>query len=233
MPDWPLIACWRWPDALVSPQSKRGYPFGVRLRRTADTGETATELSPANEVEVQESPHKGRPTPKRRDTAPKRQPVSAPRTNKEASQWRKQQVTRAKPNSVTGGPKLTNAELRAARMRGDEDALPRKDRGPSRRFARDWVDTHRMGTNFLLVLIPLYIVAIALPILSAAVFALLLVFIAESAFTAYRIRKALIARSGSTKETTLGLTFYVLGRAYLPRRMRIPKPHLGIGDPID
>ena len=134
---------------------------------------------------------------------------------------------------MTGGPKLTNAELRAARLRGDEDALPRKDRGPSRRFARDWVDTHRLATNFLLVLIPLYIVAIAIPKLSIAVFALLLAFIAESAFAATRIRKALVARFGSTKETTLGLTLYVLGRAYLPRRMRIPKPRYSVGDTID
>ncbi len=212
----------------------RGYPFGVRLRRTADTGtESDSELDTDTEVSVQERPTKGRPTPKRRDTSPKRQPVSAPKTNKEATQWRKQQVTRAKPNSVTGGPKQSNAELRAARLRGDEDALPRKDRGPGRRFARDWVDTHRMATNFLLLLLPLYIIAIAIPKLSVAVFALLLLFIAESAFAAYRIRKALIVRFGSTKESTVGLAFYVIGRAYLPRRMRIPKPRYRVGESID
>jgi hypothetical protein len=205
----------------------------VRLRRTS-----ADEPEPSAAVETDtadrpDRPAKGRPTPKRRDVAPRRQPLSAPRTNKEATQWRKQQTAHAKPNSVTGGPRLTNAELRAARMRGDESALPRKDRGPIRKYTRDWVDTHRMASNYLLLLFPLYVVALRFPYLSAAVAGILFILLIECYFAGMRVRKQIIARVGECRESALALAFYILGRAYLPRRMRVPKPRLNVGDPID
>jgi Protein of unknown function (DUF3043) len=204
----------------------------VRLRRTsADQPEqsAAVETDTADRVN---RPAKGRATPKRRDVAPRRQPVSAPKTNKEATQWRKQQASQAKPNSITG-PKMTNAELRAARMRGDESALPRKDRGPIRRYTRDWVDTHRMASNYLLILFPLYIVALRFPYLSAAVAGILIILLIECYFAGMRVRKLVIARFGECRESALALAFYILGRAYLPRRMRVPKPHLSVGDSIE
>jgi hypothetical protein len=184
-------------------------------------------------AERPDRPVKGRPTPKRRDAAPRRQPVSAPKTRKETNEWRKQQTTQARPNSVTGGPKMTSAELRAARMRGDESALTRRDKGPVRKYARDYVDTHRMAANFLLLLVPLYLVALRFPYLSAATAILLVVLLGECYFTARKIRRQAIAKFGETRETTLGLTFYVAGRAYLPRRMRVPKPRFKPGDSID
>jgi hypothetical protein len=201
----------------------------VKLRRTSPE-ESPSELSAATDTEVADRPVKGRPTPKRRDAAPRRQPVSAPRTSKEASQWRKQQA--ATPARAGGPAKMTNQELRAARMRGEESALARKDRGPARKYARDWVDTRRMASNYLLILFPLYLASLLMPLLTAVAAAMLLILIAECAFAARRIKREIDQRFGKTRETALGLTFYVLGRAYLPRRWRIPKPTHEIGDKI-
>lgn len=210
--------------------SGNGYPSRVRLRR-APGEETAPESAAATDAATADRAVKGRPTPKRRDAAPRRQPVSAPRTNKEATQWRKQQAS--SPSRPGNPSRMTNQELRAARARGDESALPGKDRGPARRYTRDWVDSHRLVTNYLLLLLPIYLVGtIAFPPLSIAAAAALLVMVVECNLTARRVRRSLIERFETTKETPFGLTFYILQRAYLPRRMRIPKPTLKIGDPI-
>jgi hypothetical protein len=197
------------------------------LRRTSDPEPTTaveTDVAERTDRAVQ----KGRPTPKRRDVAPRRQPLSAPRTNKEASQWRKQQVAQGRAPST----KLSNAELREARLRGDARALPRKDQGPARQYARNWVDTHRMGTNYLLIIFPIYLVGITYKPLSIAAAAILLVLLIECYFTARIVRRQIIERLGSAKDSDLALAFYILGRAYMPRRMRVPKPVLNIGDPI-
>ena len=215
----------------------------VRLRRTPATdSESIAAVDPDPAVDATtdaagdataraETSVKGRPTPKRRDVAPRRQPVTAPRTSKEASQYRKQQVAQSKASGTT--TKMTNAELRAARQRGDASALPRKDQGKVRQFTRDWVDTHRMASNYLLIIFPVYILGTFLyRLLTAVAAVILLAMIIECYLSARIIRKQAIARYGPTKESDLGLTFYILGRAYMPRRMRIPKPRFEIGETI-
>jgi hypothetical protein len=203
----------------------------VRLRRTPAETEPADAVEETT-AERAERPVKGRPTPKRRDVAPKRQPISAPRTNKEASEWRKQQ-NKAAP----GAAKLSNAELREARLRGDARALPRRDQGPVRQLARDWVDTHRMAANFLLVVLLVYIAALLVPSLSVylspAALGILIILLGECMYAATRVKREAAARFGTvSKETTLGLGLYIAGRAYLPRRMRVPKPRYAIGEEI-
>ncbi len=201
----------------------------MRLRRTA--AEPEPEPETLAEPEVAQS--KGRPTPKRRDAAPRRQPVSAPKTTKEATQRRKQQAAQGKSAGVTGAPARSNVELREARMRGDEDALARKDRGVVRRFTRNYVDSHRMAANYLLLLLPLYLITLRFPTLSLIPAGLLVILLGECYLTARKVRGLAIAKFGETRETTMGLTLYVMGRAYLPRKWRVPKPQRKIGDPVD
>jgi Protein of unknown function (DUF3043) len=59
---------------------------------------------------------KGRPTPKRRDSAPRRTPiVQPPRNRKEAYRWQKQQAQKTR----TSGQALSKQDYRAALARGD------------------------------------------------------------------------------------------------------------------
>ena len=173
---------------------------------------------------------KGRPTPKRRDTTPQRGPVSAPRTRKEAAQWQKQQATRSR---TTGrGGKLSGQAYREALKRGDPDALPKRDRGPVRKLARDWVDSRRMLSNYLLILFPLLIVGYFIPYLNIAVFGLLLVIVVEWYLAGRRIRTLAASRLDDVREGPWQLGFYAGSRAYMPRRWRMPGPQVRIGESI-
>lgn len=173
---------------------------------------------------------KGRPTPKRRDTTPQRGPVSAPRSRKEAAQWQKQQAARSR---TTGrGGKLSGQAHREALRRGDPSVLPKRDRGPVRKLARDWVDSHRMISNYLLVLFPLLIVGYVVPALNIAVIALLVVIAAEWYLTGRRIRTLAVSRLDHVPDGPWQLGFYAGSRAYMPRRWRMPAPQTHIGESI-
>jgi hypothetical protein len=173
---------------------------------------------------------KGRPTPKRRDTTPQRGPVSAPKTRKEATRWQKQQNTRGSTGS--GGKKMSNQAFREALRRGDPAALPKRDQGPVRKIARDWVDSHRMLSNYLLVLFPLMVVGYFIPYLNIAVIALLFAIVIEWYMTGRRIRAFAVSRLDSVREGTWSLGFYAGSRSYMPRRWRMPAPQVQVGDPI-
>jgi hypothetical protein len=197
----------------------------LRRRSVSPEPESAPE-EPTSDVVM----GKGRPTPKRRDTTPQRGPVNAPRTRKEAAQWQKQQASRSR---TTGrGGKLSGQAHREALRRGDPDALPRRDRGPVRKLARDWVDSRRMVSNYMLILFPLLVVGFAVPVVNIAVFALLLVVVAEWYLAGRRIRALALSRLDSVPEKSWQLGFYAGSRAYMPRRYRMPGPQKRIGESI-
>ncbi len=172
---------------------------------------------------------KGRPTPKRRDAAPRRAAITQPpRNRREAYRWQKEQAKRGGSTAIP----TTREAQREALARGDESALPRRDRGPLRRLARDWADSHRMLSNYLLLIIPLMVIGSVVPFATLAVLVLLIILVAEWWFTGRRIIALARERDIPVQGGPLGLGFYVGTRAYLPRRWRLPKPQVGMGDPI-
>jgi hypothetical protein len=198
------------------------------LRRRSIADEPSTEpVDPSADVVA----GKGRPTPKRRDTTPNRGPVQAPKTRKEAVNWQKQQ---AKRGASTPGSKkpMSNQAYREALRRGDPAALPRRDQGPTRKIARDWVDSHRMLSNYMLILFPLMLVGYFIPYLNIAVIALLVVIVVEWYTTGRRIRALAQSRLDEVREGPWSLAFYAGSRAYMPRRWRMPGPQVSMGDSI-
>lgn len=177
---------------------------------------------------------KGRATPKRREAAPKRQPIAAPRTPKEATQWRKQQRTQVR-KGPSGAKPLSTKEYRAAIRRGDESVLTRRDKGPVRKLARDWVDTHRMASNYLFpVILVLLLVSFRLPrvlgnYLPILVFAL---FIVEWLWAGRQIHNLAASRHANNLDKAWVLGMYAGQRAFLPRRYRSPQAKLRPGDAI-
>jgi hypothetical protein len=176
-------------------------------------------------------PSKGRPTPKRRDTTPVRGPVKAPKTRKEAAQWQRQQL-RGSRGGASGDKRISAAEHRQALRRGDPSALPKRDRGPVRKLARDYVDSHRMISNYLLILFPLMIVGYFVPFLNIAVIALLFVIVIEWYLTGRRVRSLAVSRLDEVREGPWSIGFYAGSRAYMPRRWRMPGPQVRIGEKI-
>jgi len=110
--------------------------------------------------------------------------------------------------------------------------LPRRDQGPTRKLARDWVDSHRMASNYLLLLFPLMILSYVIPYVQFLVLGAFLLLIVEWNITGRRIRKLAIERFGKAEGGPMAVGFYAGSRAYLPRRWRLPAPQVQRGDPI-
>ena len=195
-------------------------------RRNAET--TADVLT--DPVEHTTTGGKGRATPKRRDSAVQRGPVSAPKTRKEALARQKQQAKAAKVAGKTPTAAMTPAQRRAAMRSGDPAALPRRDQGPTRKLARDYVDSHRMFSNYLLMLFPLMIVSYLLPYVQYVVIFVFLALIVEWYLTGRRVRRLAVERNGSAQGSAMSIGFYAGSRAYLPRRWRLPAPQKALGE---
>jgi Protein of unknown function (DUF3043) len=203
----------------------------VKSRR-AKTLDTASEA----DIEVSAAAddgavRKGRPTPKRRDSEGRRGPVSAPRTRKEAYARQKQLGREQKAARAAGRPR-TVAEQRAALRRGDPSVLPRRDQGKTRKLARDYVDSHRLLSNYLLLLFPVMIAGVAVPLLQLVVLAAFFGLLVEWYLVGRRIRALSMERYGEAQGGNLSIGFYAGSRAYMPRRWRLPAPQVERGDPI-
>src|SRR5579859_5747960 len=101
------------------------------------------------------TPGKGRPTPKRSEAERRRrQPYTAPKDRKEAGRAQRDRQRSDRDRRMEG------------MRRGEEWALPARDRGPARALIRDYVDSRRRLSEFymygLLVLLVLLFVKTAI-----------------------------------------------------------------------
>jgi hypothetical protein len=167
------------------------------------------------------TPGKGRPTPKRSEAERRPAPYSAPRDRKAAGpDYRARQ-------------KAERSRKYAAMQRGEDWALPPKDRGPVRGFARDFVDSRRRLSEYymyaLLVLMVLVFVKtpIVVSLIPLLVIILVLIMLLEGVFIARRTRK--LAAGRFPNENTRGLGLYAAMRALQIRRLRMPRPRIKPG----
>lgn len=124
------------------------------------------------------------------------------------------------------------AARRAALKRGDESALPTRDRGPVRRFVRDFVDARRSpATYFMPVGLPIFLLSYtAIWVFQVLSYLVILALITDGVLITRRIRHEVATRF--PKESTRGLGLYALTRAVQLRRLRIPGPRVSPGDKI-
>lgn len=180
---------------------------------------------PAEETPVTKPGGKGRPTPTRREAeAAAKARARAPRTRKEINA-----ASRAKRAE-------SSAKMREAMKTGDDRYLPARDRGPLRRFVRDYVD-HRL--MFLELMIPVLLVTMVLgysgntrlaSIGNSLMFGGLLLAILDGFFLWRRVKREVARRFPD--ESTKGLTYYAIMRGMQPRFLRLPKPQVKIGQPL-
>jgi hypothetical protein len=164
-----------------------------------------------------DSGKKGRPTPKRKDVEASRKVSSlAPATTK-AEKVRAKEATRA-----------ARIAQRAAYLRGDESALPARDRGVEKRFIRDLVDSRRsIGEYFLPIIAVVLVISLIPNKIAAAVgiiimYGVLLFSIVDGFFLSKKIKKEIQERFPD--KSTKGLGMYGWLRSTQMRRMRAPKP---------
>jgi len=166
---------------------------------------------------------KGRPTPKRSEAERRRrQPYTAPKDRKEAAR-----VSRDRQRTDRG-------RRMEAMRRGEEWAMPPRDRGPVRAFARDYVDSKRRFSEFymyglVVLLVLLFIRApIVQTIVPLLVLGAVLVMIVEGVFIGRRVK--VLAAERMPGESTRGLGLYAAMRALQIRKLRVPKPRVSPGD---
>ncbi|MGH8861284.1 MAG: DUF3043 domain-containing protein [Jatrophihabitantaceae bacterium] len=190
------------------------------------------EEEPAPAVEEPTGAGKGRPTPKRRETVGGKGPVTAPRTRKEAYARQKEISKAQRVARRTPATKMTVAQRRELMRQGDPSVLPRRDQGDTRKLARDYVDSHRMASNYLLVLFPLIIVGYLIPVLQLLVLVVFIGLLVEWFLVGRRIRALAVQRFGTAQGGAMTIGFYAGSRAYLPRRWRLPAPQRELGDDV-
>ena len=205
-------------------------PYAGRVKRRNATREATAEPATTVATPAEVAAGKGRPTPKRRDVVGQRGPVSAPKTRKEAVARQREQAKAARAARKTAVSAQTPAERRAALRTGE--LLARRDQGPTRKLARDWVDSHRMFSNYALLLVLLMVGGLVVPAIQLVAFGGFLLLLVEWYLVGRRIQRLAVARNGSVEGGAMTIGFYAGSRAYLPRRWRLPAPQIDIGDEI-
>lgn len=168
---------------------------------------------------------KGRPTPKRRDQqAARRQPL-VPVDRKGAKSTSREEQRKSR---------MTQREAMA---RGEESALLQRDRGPVKRYIRNYVDARiRVGEIMLPLMLIMLLASVALPgILKTngllLVWVIALVAIVDVSLMWRRCKKRIVALTGAQPPRMSW--FYAAMRAFQMRFTRMPKPQVSRGTPLD
>ncbi len=175
---------------------------------------------------VKQSQSKGRPTPKRKVSEAKRVTSSLAPV-----------VTKDQKRAAKLASRQDRVASRAAYLRGEESALPSRDRGPERRFVRNYVDSRRsIGEYFLpIIFIVLILTLIPKPSVQfgaiAIMYGVLLMAVVDGIFLGRRIR-ALINKK-FPGASTRGLGMYAWLRSTQMRRLRTPHPQTKVGDNLN
>ena len=166
---------------------------------------------------------KGRPTPKRSEAERRRrQPYTAPKDRKEASRTSRDRQ------------RADRTRRMEAVRRGEEWAMPPRDRGPVKALARDYVDSKRRVSEYymygllvllVLLFVPSLIVKTIVPLL---VLSAVLVMAIEGFYIGRRVKS--LAAQRLPGESTRGLGLYAGMRALQIRKLRVPKPRVDPGD---
>jgi len=144
------------------------------------------------------SEKKGKPTPSRKEAQAKLKVSSlSPAASKEAKKALKAQA------------RVRRLETRAAYMRGEESALPLRDRGQARRFVRNYVDQQKSITEYFLVIIIFVLFLTVIPVASVQLAAIAImystmIFVAVNGFLMSRKIKKVVAEK-FPGESTKGL----------------------------
>jgi hypothetical protein len=163
---------------------------------------------------------KGKPTPKRSEAERARR-YNAPGDRKEALRQSRTRDRSARTRKTE------------AMRRGEEWALPAKDKGPVRALARDLVDSRRRVSEFymyglvvLLFLLFLHdkVVQTVLPLL---LIVMVLIMVVEGYFVGRRVTT--LANERFPEQSTRGIKMYAAMRALQIRQLRFPKPRVKPG----
>ena len=164
---------------------------------------------------------KGRPTPTRKEKeAARKRPLVA---NDRAERRRQEREALA----------VQRERQRIGQANGEEKFLPMRDRGPQRRYIRDYVDA-RTGISelffpiILIILIATFFPQYPVVVLTStlAMYVVILLVIIDVVVLGLILRKKLVEKFGTAEK---GFRLYSAMRAVYFRPMRLPKPQVKRG----
>ncbi|SBV00670.1 Protein of unknown function (DUF3043) [Streptomyces sp. OspMP-M45] len=201
-------------------------PLGLVFRsrskeEKAPTGKVTADLS--KQPRDPQAP-KGRPTPKRSEAQTQRRRASsgAP-LDRKAAVKRQREARRA-----------DLARQREALASGDERYLPARDKGPVRRFVRDFVDSRFCIAEYFLPLAVIILVLSVIQVRNIQNISLLLwlgvivLIVVDSIGLGFRLKRQLKQRFPD--QPRRGAVAYGLMRTLQMRRLRLPKPQVKRGE---
>ncbi|MCX4909340.1 DUF3043 domain-containing protein [Streptomyces sp. NBC_00878] len=200
-------------------------PLGFVFRSRAKDEKAHADKAPVTDSNQPRDPQapKGRPTPKRSEAQSQRRSVAnTPTTRKEAAKRQRDER------------RTSMAKQREALASGDERYLPARDKGPVRKFARDFIDSRFCIAEFFLPLAVIILVLSMVRIAQLQNVALLLwlfvivMIVVDSIGIAIRLKKQLAARFPDVPKR--GAVAYALMRSLQMRRLRLPKPQVKRGE---
>lgn len=197
------------------------------------------------------TPKKGRPTPSRKQA--ERQPGTFESRYTPRESWKESRKKRKELKASMSADewkaykqeqkeqrRAHRREAQAAMDRGEERYLLERDRGEHKRFIRDYVDSRRYASNFVmpvaLVLLVVMFIGQWAPAFASAVSigAMLLLFalFIEGIVLGRSVARLTKERFPEVDESNLKLGFYAYSRATQPRRWRTPKPRVELGTKV-
>ncbi|MEI7033850.1 DUF3043 domain-containing protein [Streptomyces pratensis] len=166
---------------------------------------------------------KGRPTPKRSEAQTQRRRASTTPVDRKSAMKRQREARRA-----------DLARQREALASGDERYLPVRDKGPVRRFVRDFVDSRFWVAEWFL---PIAVVILVLSVIQVPYvqtisltlwIGVIVLIVVDSVGMTLRLKKQLRERFPDTPKR--GAVPYALMRSLQMRRLRLPKPQVKRGE---
>lgn len=183
----------------------------------------APEPEPTVETPVR-SGGKGRATPRRKDAEARRLHPVVPTDRKAAKAQ-----ARAKQDEAW-------RRQREAMRTGDERYLPARDKGPVKRYIRDYVDARfSLGEAFMPLSILLIVIMVGVQTRAPAIgltvimglYAVFLLSIIDALVCWWLVRRRLHAKFGEEKVKAQGTIFwYIFSRCFNLRRWRQPSPQV-------
>jgi hypothetical protein len=169
------------------------------------------------------SDKKGRPTPKRKEAEAARKVSSlAPAS------------TKAEKQRAKAAAREARVATRAAYLRGDESALPLRDKGPVKKFVRNYVDSRRSIGEFFLPVIFIVLLLTLIPskvfqlVSIAIMYSVLVISVVDGFLLSRKLKKEVSAKFPGVELKGIGMYGWL--RSTQMRRMRTPKPAIKAGD---
>jgi Protein of unknown function (DUF3043) len=163
---------------------------------------------------------KGRPTPTRREREKANlRPLVA--KGKEAQKAQRDRVAEQRNRARVG---LAN---------GEEKFLPERDKGPQRRYVRDYVDARWSVGELMIPIMVVILISTAVPALSGVALYVIWIYVVLVLVDAYllgrRLKAKLAERYGADK-VERRIPWYAAMRSLQLKPMRLPKPQVKRGN---